>query len=304
MDKKKKVKAICIIFLTAFVLGLLMMPFRGYNYHVSSFVGFFTFYIYTLYALHRYEDRLPRWQITLWVLIGMGILEIPFRFISYDTTEGSLPDCVLRVLGLLFAYLSYGRKRVWGIGLLVIGLAANLFMSTSLFYPMTGWEIWLHRRNTGKFLPYAHQRALPAGLWSSAVNEQGESLETWRKGKVTLIDFWVKQCGVCWKKFPMVQQLYDRYKNHPDVTVASDYTVYDEGEDAATAVRLLQKRNYTFPVFSIAKTDPMLDTLGITTYPRIVLLDQEGRLVLNYANSSKELIEQEIEKLLEGAERR
>jgi len=37
------------------------------------------------------------------------------------------------------------------------------------------------------------------------------------KGKVLVLDFWTTWCGVCLKAFPDFQEVYEKFKDHPDV---------------------------------------------------------------------------------------
>lgn len=281
------------IFLQAFILGLLIIPFRGYSFLLSSFVGFFIFYTYTWFAVYHYGKKIPHWQILFLVIAGMGILEIPFRCISFTSTMGSFPDFILRMAGLLLGYFSCGKNLAFILPTFILSLGGNLFMSTNLFSPMNGWEIWLHKMNTGRYLPYVDRQTLSTDFWKDARNLKGESLDSVAQGKVVFIDFWTRSCGHCWKKLPEVQSLYNKYKDNPSVEVCTVYTLYQDDKDAASAQALIEKKGYTFPVYYIGNNSKILKELNISAFPRTIMLNKKGEIILDNPTSS--MIEKEIE---------
>ena len=185
------------IFLQSFLVGMVVAPIRGYDFHWSSFVGFLAYYAYTLFALHRYGKKVPH-KYAFWaIFIGLVILETPIRIANFEGTVSSLPDLVMRLLGFVLAYIGYGRRKAWSLSLLGIGLLVNVFMSFPLCHHMTGWEMWIHRQATGSFLPYVDHQPLSADSWDNVCNGKGESLADARKGRITLVDFWSKYCNYC-----------------------------------------------------------------------------------------------------------
>lgn len=289
-------KTLLIAFLLSFAVGMLVMPLRGFNLHYSSFVGFAAHYLCTFFVLRRWGGRVPVKYLFWSLFLGLGIIEIPLRVMDFESTGHTLPDFLMRLLGLLLAYFGHGRRKAWNVALLAVGVALNVFLSFPLCHHMSGWEMWWHKRGCGSFLPYVDNRRLPDGCWEQARNERGETLAAACAGKITVVDFWYKSCGICWREFPDFQRLYDRYRNHPSVFICSAYTCFFDNDTPDLPARLLQEKGYTFPVFCQSKDSPLLRELNIQGYPHVVLLNAAGEVVLNQPNHAQ--LEEEIERLL------
>lgn len=289
-------KTLLIAFLLSFAVGMLVTPLRGFNLHYSSFAGFAAYYACTLFVLRRWRAGVPAKYLFWALFLGLSILEIPVRVMDFESSGHTLPDFLMRLLGLLLAYFGHGRRRAWSLGLLAAGVALNVFLSCPLCHHMSGWDMWWHKRNSGSFLPYVDNRRLPDGCWEQARNERGETLDEVCTGKITVVDFWYKNCGICWRKFPDIQRLYERYHDNPSVYVCSVYTCFYDNDTPDLPARLLQEKGYTFPVFSQAKDSPLLRELNISGYPRVVLLNAAGEVVLNGGTPTQ--VTEEIERLL------
>ena len=59
---------------------------------------------------------------------------------------------------------------------------------------------------------------------------------------------------------------------------------------------MLQQKNYTFPVYNIPATSSILKELDIKSFPRFILLDTQGRVVMN-GGFNLQLIEEKIGEL-------
>ncbi|MBQ8673696.1 MAG: TlpA family protein disulfide reductase [Bacteroides sp.] len=294
-------KAILFILLASFILQFVIMPARAYSFMLSSVIGFFAYYLFTFWELRKYAKTVHPIVIVLACIIGAALIEIPFRLYSPKTTLTSLPDFLLRLLGILFAACGYNRKKSIQIFIFTFALVLNLFMSTALFYPMSGWQMWVHKRNTGNFTPQLSvPHKISSEVWKRIPNKDNSyTLKDSMNGKVALIDFWIKQCNYCWKSFPYIEQIYQRYQSNNEVCICSIFTEITPEENGEYAEKLLRDKGYTFPVYSISKKNNVLDTLNIRTYPRLLLLDQQGNLILNTTRSNATFIISEIERLLE-----
>jgi thiol-disulfide isomerase/thioredoxin len=92
------------------------------------------------------------------------------------------------------------------------------------------------------------------------------------KGKLVLMDFWIKNCGPCMESFPYLQQLQKTYG--PDKFQLLAINAYDKKEDIA----FFYKREK--PVYKMLYTGAaMAKTLGIGGYPTVILLDKTGKVI-------------------------
>lgn len=294
-------KVLLSVFFQSFLVGMLVMPLRGYDFHWSSFAGFFAYYAYMWFALYHYGVKVKPIVLLAITALGLGIFEVPIRIVNYDSTEVSLPDFLLRMGGIILAYFSYSMRRWKSVVLLAFAILLNIFMSTHLFSSMSGWEWWLHYCNTGTFRVVWSSKHLPEGLWKDAIDTCGVSLQEERQGKITLVDFWVERCGLCWRGFPHLQRLYEKYRKNPNVKICSVYTLYPGRAGVQDMIGKVRNHGYEFPVYAISSESSILDTFGIHSFPRVILLDQDGGLVMNYnPKDGFQQLEQYIEKMLVG----
>lgn len=95
-------------------------------------------------------------------------------------------------------------------------------------------------------------------------------------GKYTFIDFWASWCGPCRAAIPHVRELAERYAGDMNVFSVS----VDENEQAWR--KAMEKEGMTWRQFHLAKGEQMdkgARAFFITTIPRLVLIDGEGRVV-------------------------
>ena len=91
------------------------------------------------------------------------------------------------------------------------------------------------------------------------------------KGKVIFINMWATWCAPCIAEMPGIQDLYNNYKDTPDVVFA----MISFDKDPAKAKNFIAKKEYDLPVYFPNKTQipGVYDSKGIpTTY----VIDKEG----------------------------
>jgi thiol-disulfide isomerase/thioredoxin len=100
------------------------------------------------------------------------------------------------------------------------------------------------------------------------------------KGNYLVLDFWSTTCGVCYKAFPDVQKLYDKYKDNSGVEILAVHCRYDRDDDTIdTGSKILLERGYTFPCLSMNVEDPVLIEVGVQVFPTLLIFDPDGKLV-------------------------
>jgi thiol-disulfide isomerase/thioredoxin len=95
-------------------------------------------------------------------------------------------------------------------------------------------------------VPAATLERLGGGSWSP------RDLE----GKTTLVVVWATWCGPCVDELPLVERLYERIKDRPDVAVVT----LNVDDNPALAEALAKRNQYHFPVVMAAD---YWDTLGV-----------------------------------------
>jgi thiol-disulfide isomerase/thioredoxin len=100
------------------------------------------------------------------------------------------------------------------------------------------------------------------------------------KGKVIFLNFWATWCPPCVGEMPEIQALYDMYKDRPQVQF-----LLVSNEDHQTVKNFIQKRGFSFPVFSSRFNAPKI--FYSESIPTSFLISKDGRLVIRETGASR-----------------
>ena len=90
-------------------------------------------------------------------------------------------------------------------------------------------------------------------------------------GKVGVIVFFHTDCPDCQKELPVVQKVYDTYKENPDVLLSC----ISRSESGSEVQVYWEKHSFTLP-FSAQNDDAVFSLFASHTIPRILITDKEG----------------------------
>jgi thiol-disulfide isomerase/thioredoxin len=92
------------------------------------------------------------------------------------------------------------------------------------------------------------------------------------KGKLVLVDFWIKNCGHCMKSFPELQRLQKTYGGNGFQLVSIN--AWDKKEQ----IDFFYKREK--PLYKMLYNgEALAKTWGVDGYPTVVLIDKTGRVI-------------------------
>ena len=278
-------------FWSFFVLGLLIAPIRGgyldfgpfEGFCLSSFAGALIGYFLLWHFLSKQNSA---WT---WVaaLVGLYLLSLPVHLINPSGTMGHLLEMVIHFVALLCAFASYRymkNKYVRYVFTLLVFIGVY-----GLSVP--GYAKWVHYLDFGTsssgIIRQQEQEKVDDVCF---LTEEGDSirLSSWR-GKTLVLDFWSRHCGSCWRAFPQVQALYEKYRDSSDVTVASVFVAGKE--DDWEKAREQFRQDYSFPVYHVNWKDAFLKEWKIKVVPTVVIFDAEGKMFFrgNIANAENYL---------------
>ncbi|MDA1230536.1 MAG: redoxin domain-containing protein [Planctomycetota bacterium] len=121
---------------------------------------------------------------------------------------------------------------------------------------------------------------LSEGTW---LHSPARSLKDLRS-KFVMLDFWFIGCGPCHRDLPAVKATYDAFKAQ-GFTVVS---IHDKSQSPEVVDRFVREHDMTFPVVVDNSDGTLLDQysrLGISSFPSYILLDPDGRILLNDATA-------------------
>ncbi len=105
------------------------------------------------------------------------------------------------------------------------------------------------------------------------------------KGKVVAINFWGIWCGWCVAEMPEFQNLYEHYKDDPDVAILT----INNDRNPESVLPWMEEKSYTFPVLL---DDGYVNKAGIQGFPTTWFLNREGQIVFLKRGWTKELEEE------------
>lgn len=96
------------------------------------------------------------------------------------------------------------------------------------------------------------------------------------RGKVVLLDLWASWCRPCMQSFPLLQKLWELYRERPDVAIVA-LNVWERTEERRKALADFRLNNpqYSFLLYA-DEHDGIPPRLGVTGIPTQFFLDRHG----------------------------
>jgi thiol-disulfide isomerase/thioredoxin len=98
------------------------------------------------------------------------------------------------------------------------------------------------------------------------------------KGKIVFVNFWATWCPPCRAEMPMIQELFNDYKN-------SVHFIFVTNENWQTVDNYFNKNGYNLPVYNAISTPPTKFT-ETNSIPASYLIDQEGNILISKTGSA------------------
>jgi len=96
------------------------------------------------------------------------------------------------------------------------------------------------------------------------------------KGRIVVLNFWGIWCGACKEEFPLLQELWDQYRNRGVVVLSININAgqYSAERNRELTEKLIAKNNLTFTV--LTHEGDLAPRYGGTAVPATYLIDQNG----------------------------
>ncbi|WP_312136717.1 TlpA disulfide reductase family protein [Sphingobacterium sp.] len=115
------------------------------------------------------------------------------------------------------------------------------------------------------------------------------------RGKVLFINFWASWCPPCRAEFPSIEELYQKFKDHPDVV----FIMINQDDEAATGKSYLDKEGFTFPMHRLH--GPLANEIYTGSLPTTLVMDKAGSIRFKhegFANYGSSKFIAQLEELL------
>lgn len=233
----------------------------------SLLIGFTIFFVIA-YILMRLIKKLSPFLIALSLFLGISALYLPPRLIDFEGTLVSLPDYVFHIVGLLTALLFY-LVRSWKKWII-----AGVSFAFTLFMFFRGYSMWIHKLN---FDSYIGNYSAPFPEFVAEEKNGSRISKDSLKGKLILIDFWHTQCAACFKKFPLLDNIYLKHQRNPGVKFYA-LNLPLQTDQPTRAFDMIAKRAYSFPVAKL-QTISIIDSLSISFFPTTILVNEDSQVI-------------------------
>jgi len=236
------------------------------NTQFKSDIWFYypAFFLVTYLAiLHK---KRPPLRVTLLVLAGFLIPDVIVRFWEgFRDSYISIPRTIFQIWGCVSAYIVYCSTKAIKATIIVL----SFFMIGLYIHYLQPY--WFNYSDYGNFTGKVEVKQ--DKKWS-LYNVNGDTMtQNNYSGKVVVFDFWTTSCGVCFKKFPILESLYLKYKSNPKVIIQA-INIPIERDTVNMAFDIIQSRKYSFPV--MVGLNNMDSVFNVEVYPTTIVMQNNN----------------------------
>jgi thiol-disulfide isomerase/thioredoxin len=136
------------------------------------------------------------------IFLGLWVLQIPIRIMDWEANLVSFPDFLFHNIAILIAFLCYKSVRIG----VPVGLAYFAFL---VFMYLNGYSLYIHYLNFGTLSGRVSETCPPFDLYmEDSTKVSNDSFNN----KILVLDFWNTGCGVCFRKFPELEEKFLKYQ--------------------------------------------------------------------------------------------
>lgn len=235
---------------------------------IKAGLALLTYSALTYYWLRQEQDR--QWKMLVGIVILLPVLMayLPMHIRHFERMQVSIPTTIAHGAGIFLGYITASVTRPIRLGLNIGLVISALWLSTQ------GYNLWMHKLHFDSYSGSINEK-LPN---FSLRDEEGSCVDAASlRGKLVILDFWNTGCGVCFQKFPLLQDYHQRYSTKAGIQfyAVNIPLTHDQPQDARKAIR---KRKYTFPVL-YADERSLATLFKVCVYPTVVVIDSTQRIV-------------------------
>ncbi len=270
-------KRYLIIFVLALILDVILSLLRAFDGTWAVVIDSLCFFIFTFFLLRKYgHSSKSVFFVTISIILGMISLELPIRIIDFSETKATLVSSLIPSVSVVMSLIYFLYRKY------IVLVIAILFLGGLVFIVRPKWHNFVVYGNLHDGINVSDQKI---DTDSTSIYVQDVNKE------FILLDFWSSRCGICFEKFPKLQQLYDDFKSDETIMITSVF-ITNDNESYFDGVNILHKYGYTFPVIGCTDwNSSLVSTLGINGVPTVIILNKNKDVVFrgNIESASKKL---------------
>lgn len=264
------------------VAECLLSLLRGYSFVLSGIVLFILYSSIILYVGYRGK------RATLYAIVFVAvilIIQIPIRLLWWRDSLVSMPEVVMHLLGVLcgLLLLKSGRKAKV---VIVFAMIMLCFMFNRIYVL---WDQYISYGNIDGIVSEQIKNIPHIEDVDGTIVKIEEM-----KGRYMVIDCCYTSCGVCIRKLPMIQRLYNKYIGNDKVKVFVLFFKLKKESNNGISKWLSEMGNYSFPVL-YGDFDELYATFKIDGFPTVIIFNPDGKVVFR---GSIQLAENFLEKVV------
>lgn len=277
---KNNFKKYLLIFGVSLLLSMVITPVRGIDITIltlswaklSSLIFFLAYTLFSILILRKYNSLLQAKYIIIAISLGSIIIELIYRIFDFYNSLITLPDVGIRVYAILTGYFIFKVHNIFGkISVFILALLPSLWLS---FY---GYDYLIHKVSFGSFTS-AVEKNIGYPIFFNTITGDSISIDDLGDKRYMVLDFFTSSCGVCFRKMPLVENLYVSGKDTFDVFAV--YCTYNNAnkfgiDTPQKGDSILRELNYTMPSISLDNTSSSFKYLEILCYPTTMIYDKK-----------------------------
>lgn len=262
------------VVICGFLIELLVAPVRGYfgGWAVAGIVSFFLYLLFFILYRRKSNTSEISFKAVYLLMIPLFIMNVLPRLVLWGSGLESIPEIFGHLFGILAGYFLV--KQVFSVKA-KITFVLSLFLLT-LFCSTYGLKYWFDYLTYRKENIVTIYKATPFDLIIEN-QTKATSIELF-KGKTVLLDFWTTTCLPCFRKFPELEKVYNKYKNDSTVLIYAA-NLYFEGDSLRQCFNMIHDRGYTFPVLMTKDIVTITEHYKVNSVPTTILISPDGNII-------------------------
>jgi thiol-disulfide isomerase/thioredoxin len=243
-----------------------------------SFVIFFTivFFLIKKEPKHKKAILLSFLAAIIGLQALVWILDGKFPMVGATNTVGT-------IIATIAAYI-YSNSNLFTRRSILI-----FCTSICIFYFVRGHMLWIHYLNYGNLTGQMFQKVPENWLGSLASADSNNKRVLERK--LVVLDFYNTSCVVCFRKFPLLQKLTDKYKNLNSIGIAA-VNIPLERDTIGMAQYLVRSKGYSFPIIVAQKCADSV--FKILAFPTTIIIKGGDVIYKGNIEGAEEIVEKQL----------